>query len=145
MDRWRDTVRKWRALSVPERATACLAYLLLPLVSLSLRCVGLGTTTRLLERKLDRSERAQGSPRNDFPASCARLVAAAAQYHPGRPACLAKSVTLWFLLARRGIASSVRIGVAKNADVFRAHAWVEVDGRVLLDGPDVATQYSVIV
>jgi hypothetical protein len=121
------------------------AYVLLPLISFSLRWVGLGTTTRLLSRDLNHRATASATNQAEFASACARLVAAAAQHHPCKPACLAKAMTLWFLLARRGIGSNVRIGVAKNADFFRAHAWVEVDGTVLLDGPDVARQYSVIV
>lgn len=45
--------------------------------------------------------------------------------------CLTQSLVLTSVLARRGIASSVVIGVHQEG-AFRAHAWVEHDGRAVL-------------
>jgi hypothetical protein len=45
--------------------------------------------------------------------------------------CLVRSVVLMALLARRGIASSLVIGVRPGAQ-FEAHAWIERDGQPLL-------------
>jgi Transglutaminase-like superfamily len=45
--------------------------------------------------------------------------------------CLVRSVVLMALLARRGIASSLVIGV-RPGEEFEAHAWVERDGQPLL-------------
>jgi hypothetical protein len=45
--------------------------------------------------------------------------------------CLIRSVVLMALLARRGIASSLVIGV-RPGDEFEAHAWIERDGQPLL-------------
>jgi hypothetical protein len=45
--------------------------------------------------------------------------------------CLIRSVVLMSLLARRGIASSLVIGVSPG-DRFEAHAWIERDGQPLL-------------
>ncbi len=45
--------------------------------------------------------------------------------------CLPRSLALQRMLARRGIASELRIGVRKEsngAGGIAAHAWVEVDG-----------------
>jgi hypothetical protein len=50
--------------------------------------------------------------------------------------CLIRSVTLSTLLARRGIPSSVVIGVRSEPE-FAAHAWVEHDGSPLLPTEDV--------
>jgi hypothetical protein len=44
---------------------------------------------------------------------------------------LEKSLTLWWLLRREGIVSSVRIGARKASGKFEAHAWVERDGAAL--------------
>lgn len=44
-----------------------------------------------------------------------------------RTTCLPRAITIERMLAARGVASDVVIGVDK-ADGFRAHAWVEVDG-----------------
>lgn len=50
---------------------------------------------------------------------------------PSDSRCLVRSVVLMALLARRGIASSLVIGV-KPGDDFGAHAWIERDGQPLL-------------
>lgn len=49
---------------------------------------------------------------------------------PRDPRCLTKSLVLTALLARRGIAATLVIGV--RTDPFAAHAWVEQGGRPLL-------------
>jgi hypothetical protein len=62
----------------------------------------------------------------------ARWEAAAARHLPLRTNCLDRSLTLWWLLRRRGIAAELRIGGRKENGQFVAHAWVE-SGDVLLD------------
>ena len=50
---------------------------------------------------------------------------------PGDSRCLSRSLVLTAMLARRGIQSSIVIGV-RPAPGFGAHAWVEHAGRPLL-------------
>jgi len=50
---------------------------------------------------------------------------------PSGSRCLVRSLVLTSVLARRGIESSLVIGV-RPAEEFGAHAWVEHDGRPLL-------------
>jgi hypothetical protein len=61
---------------------------------------------------------------------------------PSDSRCLTRSLVLTDLLAKRGIDSSLVIGVAPAPD-FAAHAWVELDGEPLL--PPIAWQYSRLV
>lgn len=61
---------------------------------------------------------------------------------PSDSRCLTRSLVLADLLAKRGIESSLVIGVAP-APNFAAHAWVEVDGVPLL--PPAEWQYSRLV
>lgn len=63
----------------------------------------------------------------------ARLEQAAARHLFFRANCLEQSLTLWWLLQRRGIAAELRIGARKEAGRFEAHAWVEFGGAVLND------------
>ena len=60
-------------------------------------------------------------------AICLAVGIAAAQL-PFRLTCLHRSLAAWWLLARRGIASDLRIGVRKDGDQLQAHAWVECEG-----------------
>jgi hypothetical protein len=50
---------------------------------------------------------------------------------PGESRCLMRSVVLTALLARRGIESTIVVGV-RPGSTFLAHAWVEIDGEALL-------------
>ena len=56
---------------------------------------------------------------------------------PGDTRCLARSLVLTRLLARRGIPSKLVIG-AQPAPDFRAHAWVECNGHAVLSPGDPA-------
>jgi hypothetical protein len=69
-------------------------------------------------------------------------VEAAARRVPGRVSCLHKSLTLWWLLRRRGVGAELRVGVRKPGSRLEAHAWVERDGMVLNDDPDVRQRFS---
>jgi hypothetical protein len=50
---------------------------------------------------------------------------------PGESRCLMRSMVLSCMLERRGVGSTVVIGVVPGAD-FTAHAWVEREGLALL-------------
>jgi hypothetical protein len=50
---------------------------------------------------------------------------------PQRSRCLVSSLVLTQLLARRGVSSTLVIGVSPGED-FGAHAWVELGGKPLL-------------
>jgi hypothetical protein len=68
-------------------------------------------------------------------AVAARLSRAVSRAMPRLPAdsrCLAQSLVLCDLLARRGLSATLIIGV-NNDDGFGAHAWVELDGTPLLE------------
>ena len=52
--------------------------------------------------------------------------------------CLTQALAAHLLLARRGYASRLRIGVARESDEkLRAHAWLESDGIIVLGGSSV--------
>ena len=77
-----------------------------------------------------------GAPLDPAQRACARkvarLVMAARRLVPGRCTCLHLALTTQQLLMSRGVAASVRIGVRKDDGEFRAHAWVQAGGEVLL-------------
>jgi len=54
---------------------------------------------------------------------------------PGDSRCLMMSVVLSTMLARRGVESSIVVGV-KSGTAFGAHAWVELEGRPILPPED---------
>lgn len=72
-------------------------------------------------------------------ATATRLDLAARHLFP-RTNCLERSLTLQWLLRRRGIGTNLRIGARKESEHFEAHAWIELHGVVLND-PDEAHRH----
>ncbi len=64
-----------------------------------------------------------------------RAVSRLLRYVPGDTRCLARSLVLTRLLARRGIEAKLVIG-ARTTPEFLAHAWVEHAGDPVLDPGD---------
>jgi hypothetical protein len=56
--------------------------------------------------------------------------------------CLQRSAATACLLKRYGVPAQMMIGAQQMP--FRAHAWVEVDGRVVNDKPYVKEMYAVL-
>ena len=83
-----------------------------------------------------RRRRRSPRPSNDDPARLARAVARTLRPLPADTRCLAQSLTLAGLLARRG--RTGRLVIASRPAPFLAHAWVELDGRPLLPRHDFA-------
>src|SRR3954468_13204462 len=75
------------------------------------------------------------------PERIARLLFLASRFGPYRPGCLVRSLALQRLLRRHGIESRLRIGVRKRRAVIEAHAWVEHEGRPLLEADGVSSEY----
>lgn len=58
-----------------------------------------------------------------------------------RASCLTQALAGWIMLTRHGVVGRISIGVASPEQNFRAHAWLEVGGRVILgDIEDVDAQ-----
>jgi hypothetical protein len=63
-------------------------------------------------------------------------------YLPAAVTCLRRAIVAQAMLASHGYPARVRIGVRKAGSEFRAHAWVEHEGRVLLGDLDDLSQYT---
>lgn len=135
-----------RRLSWGERWLLFETLVLLPLLSLGMRLLGLrrlyGTLARLAPAP-DPSA-AGGSAGLSRALAVTNLVQRAAWRSPLGSTCLTRSLALWWLLRRRGIASEVCLGVAKETVQFQAHAWVEYQGTVLNDDDQVRQRFSAL-
>lgn len=61
----------------------------------------------------------------------ARLIAVAGNHHPLAVRCLERALALQWLLARRGLATELKIGVLRHRGPLQAHAWLEFGGKPL--------------
>lgn len=71
-----------------------------------------------------------------------RAVDLAALWYPRRVLCLHRSAAVTCLLRRYGVAARMVIGVQQIP--FRAHAWVEAEGRVVSDKPYMHEMYAIL-
>lgn len=86
------------------------------------------------------------NPSGVLAAKCAgRAVAEAvrrASRHVPRATCLVQALSGWLLLRRRGIRSSVCLGVSQPAGGFSAHAWLEIEGEVVIGGVQSTREFT---
>ncbi|PYT81856.1 MAG: lasso peptide biosynthesis B2 protein [Acidobacteria bacterium] len=127
-----ESLRRFSALERPAQALFLRAAGMLPLVSLSLRLRGFRPTQSSLQRFLSRAvPQMDDGLAKKRAALTAHMVHAADRHGVVHPSCLAKSLTLWWLLGRQGITSRLRIGIRKANEKLEAHAWVEREGGAL--------------
>ncbi len=124
-------LRQFGLLSPEERNMFVRAWLLLPLVRLSVAGLGLRRTQRWLAMGSRRPAMPGSTSRNDAADTTCRLVRAAADHHVCRTACLPRALVVWALLEQQGIESRVELGAARPGGIFEAHAWVGIGGRRL--------------
>ena len=113
----------------------------LPLIGLGLRTLGFEKTRELLARQIPDVRWPVTHDALD-PETLAHLVHIAARHGAYRARCLEESMLLWWLLRRRGHPATLRIGVNTDDATFRAHAWVELSGRVLNDADGASRRFS---
>ena len=138
-----EKLRRFSELEPAARNLFLRAMFLLPVVSLSLRWRGFRATQRTLQGLLSmaNSEKAP-VPIPERTALTAHLVNSADRHGLVSSSCLAKSLTLWWLLEKQGIRSDLRIGIRKEQDKFEAHAWVERGGLALNEPDDHHRHYA---
>jgi hypothetical protein len=127
-----EKLRRFSSLEPGAQGLFLRAMVTLPLVAWSLRWRGFRATQATLQQSLTNA-----SPELDSEsvpkhlALTAHMVNAADRHGLVHPSCLAKSMTLWWLLGRQGIPAQLRIGIRKENEKFQAHAWVEREGTAL--------------
>jgi Transglutaminase-like superfamily len=145
LDTFRANWRRFRRLPPQDRALVCRAMFLMPFTMAGLRLIGFRRLKRLFNRFSSFPSGRRGL--REIPGKkqlAARIVRAArsAELHGiGHPSCLERSLALWCLLRRNGIEAELQIGAQTGPKEFTAHAWVEWDGAVLNDSPDVRKDY----
>lgn len=129
-------------MSARERRLLARVAFLLPMVDASLRVAGFQRTYAWLDR-LSPLE-ATGSVHSvEHVAKSEQTISLAGTGFPlYRPTCLPQSLVLWHLLRSGGAPATLNIGVRRTGHEFTAHAWIEVDGQVINDSPDVGERYT---
>lgn len=132
--------------STIDVAETAQAAILLPLLAAALHRWGL---RRVIDALARLPARTSPTVQPDVALNRARRAVARAAAHSFRRAnCLERSLALWFMLRRRGVAADLRIGVRRRpgrksgARALDFHAWIEHDGVVLNDVADVRARFA---
>ena len=136
-----NKLSKLLQLSGDERRILFQACLALPLVASGIRLFGFNRVQTLLAGPMG-TKKGQDCDELHQVLLTARMVRLAADYGICRASCLSRSITLWWLLRRHGIASDMHIGVRKTMDRLEAHAWVEKDGTPLNEDSDIHERFA---
>lgn len=130
-------IQTWNQFSNLERWLLLQALTLLPLVALCLKLSGLQRTYTFLSCLIP-----QPTCSSSFQLqTTANAVQIAAKYYTWAT-CLRKSLVLWFLLRRQGIAAELQIGTRFEQGEFQAHAWVEYQGDVVGDRRSIREYFT---
>jgi len=133
--------RGWFDLPWEEQRAVLAMLWLVPALHLGVRVFDYNRTRALLDRRADlRRARLTGAPPDVEPYRLATARVTHYSWLPGN--CLSRSLALHWLLRRHGHDADLRLGVSLDGGTFAAHAWVELNGRVLNDRQDVATRYA---
>lgn len=111
--------RDWRLL--------CEALLIVPAIRVALWVLPFRVVLAFVER------RRAAAAGNVSMERVLRAIHAVARRVP-RATCLTRAFAAMVLLARHGHPSTLRLGVAKEDGQVSAHAWLESDGRTIMDG-----------
>lgn len=127
-----------RAAQAIRRAVRHAPTLLAALGWVCLVRAGLSLASHRRLRRAFLPPRRLGPADRDAAARVGWAVRHAARLVP-RATCLTQALAAQIMLARRGVPSVLQIGVDRAADStgsarFEAHAWLEVDGLVLVGG-----------
>jgi hypothetical protein len=127
-----------RRLSWADRSLLLQAGLIVSVVRLALKVISFRRVAALLKlaSRTDLPVQADRSTTAARVLNVARLVNMSSRHSPLASTCLHRSLTLWWLLNRRGFDARLQFGTRRRNGAFEAHAWVEHDGIVVGEDPD---------
>lgn len=121
-----------------ERRVLASAAVLVPTLRAALWLLPFPTVLRVV----DRLSRLDGPPRTaPGPDEIARAVRSVGKRVLRRKPCLTQALAGLAMLRRAGYPARLHIGVANGGFRPRAHAWLELDGSVLLGGASAPDRY----
>lgn len=130
-------LKKFVALPTSRRAISIEAVIALGVARLLVLTVPIRWIARRLERRAT-VPHAQPGEAGDIVREVGWAVRAAAPKTPWKSACLAQALAGKWMLGRRGLDSTIRLGVAKGADGnLQAHAWLCAGDTILTGGAQV--------
>ncbi|HKX31396.1 MAG TPA: lasso peptide biosynthesis B2 protein [Blastocatellia bacterium] len=138
-------LRRFSSLPVAKQWRLLSALAGLTLTAAGLQVAGFRRVAAVLPRLAPAPRRALSESENH---RCIRRDLGALQWATDRcpleARCLARSLTLWWMLRCAGIEGVLRIGIRHEEGKFESHAWIEFQGRPLNDRLDVRDRFVVL-
>ncbi len=136
-----SAARRARRLPVSSWTTLARVLPLLVIVRIALWSLPYRVVTRLFDSSVcTAGARTKESPRRTV--ALLRTVAWAGRNLLADRPCLTQAIACRWLLARRGHHADLKLGVRREeGGGIMAHAWLEMDGKIILGGWDSADVY----
>ena len=127
-----------RLVRLPGATWSALARVLptVALVRVLLAVLPYNRVREMFEPPADREPQPGADPRGTL-----RVAAWTGRTFLGDRPCLTQAIAARWLLGRAGYATELRMGATREEGEFKAHAWLEADGRIVLGGADSTEQY----
>lgn len=134
MRHWRRRAQAFGRAGLRGQAMTIEAIALLTLARVAVRTLPF---QRIAEHPVLRLRKVDTSARTTDVAAIARIVGAAARAMPFRAKCLEQAITTTAMLRGRGVAATLHLGTRRGTGDagLEAHAWVSIDGEVIIGGP----------
>lgn len=133
-------LRKFFELNISEKFIIIEASFFLTITALMLKLLGINKTQQLL-LKIPLAKSAKILNKSPFQ-TLIKLIKSASNNLPFNTKCIDEAITLWMMLRKRGVGSYLKIGVNENTEDFKAHAWLEINGKILDISEDSEHCYS---
>lgn len=131
---------KFLQLGLADACNLLRVLAVIPSIAVALRWKGLGFVNGRISR-LPLAPRA-ACDEYRISARLSHIVDIAARRGPFRTPCLARALTLQWLMRRHGLATELRLGVRKVSGQLDAHAWIELHGQPLMESADVHQRFA---
>lgn len=132
---------RFSALPARERRWTCEAALLLFVVRVTLALLPLPRALRLFGIAREATANRRVDPGEA--ALVGRAVVRAARHVPFRAVCLQQAFAALLMLRRRSLAATVHLGVLRDGNELRAHAW-SLCGDVPVTGIPAARDFTAV-
>lgn len=126
-----EAIRKFFELLPKERLILAQAWLLFLLAELALRTIPFRHVLRLTQKICVKGREKSLLELTPPVERLVWLVDRAGRYSLVNATCLKQALVLSWLLGRKGLTTSLQIGVARHEDTMTAHAWLEREGQVI--------------
>jgi len=134
-----NRLRKFLARSPAERGCLLEAVFWLGLARLAILLLPFRRIAPVLGRQMAQSPQEAETAPAPLLERISWAVAAASRHLPWECKCLAQALAGKAMLKRRGLPSTLYLGLAKNgADGLQAHAWLRCGERILTGRPGMA-------